>query len=81
MYSHRTQQMNKTSYLNKQVRKIIVSREPIHVVRHPHILHRQDRYELSKDSKFKNSGLLGTTELRKGGTYFIYQSIRGNIPE
>ena len=80
MYSHRTQQMN-TSCLNKEVCKIIVSREPSVVVRHPHILYRQDRYELSKDSKFKNSGLLGTTEFRKGGTYFIYQSIRGNIPE
>jgi hypothetical protein len=72
MYSHRNQQMNTTSYLNKQVPKIILSREPIEVVRKPHILQRQDRYELSKDSKFKNSGLLGNNELRKGGTYFIY---------
>lgn len=83
MYSHRTQQMNTTSCLNKEVGKIIVSREPIEVVRHPHILYRQDRYELSKESKSKNSGLLGTKEIRKGGTYsyFIDQSIWGNIPE
>jgi hypothetical protein len=81
MYSHRTQQMNTTSYLNKQVGKIIVSREPIDVVRRSHILYRQDRYALSKNSKFENFGLLGTTKFRKGGTYFIYQSIRGNIPE
>jgi hypothetical protein len=81
MYSHRTQQMNTTIYLNKQECKIIISREPIEKVKLPHILYRQDRYELSKDSDFKTSVLLGTKELRKGGMYFICQAIRGNIQE